>query len=59
MACQKFKTCFQQKFDNGMTNIGLCIKPGIQVGADEIKTELLAFQTAIDAGKFTEVSGVD
>lgn len=50
---------FRKKFDDGLSNIKFFIDPNQKVSADGIRADAVAFETAIAAGRITEVASVD
>lgn len=55
----KFDQMFSAKFSAGLNNIKFFISPNNKVSADEIRADVIAFQTVINDGKFKEVDSVD
>lgn len=59
MQQMSFDQRFKRAFDGGLADIKFFVRRDDMVTADELRSEALAFQCAIDEGKVTRVEGVD
>ena len=59
METTNFDRAFQTAFDEGVSDINLCVRKTHDVTAEKIKEELLKFEEAISSGHTHRVPGVD
>lgn len=55
----KFDACFEQAFNEGMSDIKFFVRPSKEMNAESLMLEILSFQQAIKDEKFTRIASVD
>lgn len=55
----RFEHAHAGLFAAGVTNIKVTVNPEASPTVDELKEDMIAFQSAIDAGRVQEVASVD